>query len=101
MQALLHTPRPVAVRFDPLGARWRGRRERQVEDRNLLPASPASADRHDFVGVGEIDAFDGDTHAQNFRLEWQRQVLLQHRQEARSLLRLPIGVNDRLLNELF
>jgi len=91
----------MAVRFDPLGARWRGRRERQIEDRHPLSARPAPADRHDFVSGGEIDAFDGHWHTEDLGLEGKREIVFQHREEARALLGLSIGVDDRLLDELF
>lgn len=58
-----------------------------------------TADRHDLVTLVQIDPFDSHGHAKDFGLEWEDEVLLQHREEADPLLRLPIGIDNRFLDE--
>lgn len=90
----------MAVRFDPFRARGRRRRQPEVEDRHPLSDPFPPADRHDFVSIGEIDAFDGHWHTEDLGLEGKREIVVQHREEGRTLFGLSIGIDDRLLDEL-
>ena len=45
----------------------------------------ATTDRHDFLSVSEIDTVDANGDAKNVGYEWDREVLLQHGEEANTL----------------
>jgi hypothetical protein len=58
-----------------------------------------TADRDDLVTWVQIHLFDSHGHAKDLGLEWDDEVFLQHREEADSLFRLPIGIDNRFLDE--
>src|SRR5207244_2322034 len=72
---------------------------RQVEDRVPLPPSTAAADRDHLVSLGQVDPLDRHRHAEHLGLERQREVILDHGEESTALLRLVVGIDDRLLDE--
>ena len=90
---------PVPICLDPLRAvrTWTG--ERQVEDGDPLPPSTAAADRDHLVSLGQVDPLDRHRHAEHLGLERQREVILDHGEESTALLRLVVGIDDRLLDE--
>ena len=49
---------------DPLRTRWRGRWQREVEDRDRLPAYPADADGGDSA-IHEVNTFHGHLYTQD------------------------------------
>ena len=57
------------------------------------------AERDDVVVIGEVDACDGDTHAEHSRLERQLKVLLDHGEEAARLLGVAVTIREGLFHE--
>jgi hypothetical protein len=59
----------------------------------------ASTDRDDGLGVVEVDAFDTDGGAEDVGVERDRQVLLEHAEQADALLGLAVRINDGFFDE--
>src|SRR2546427_5648951 len=95
MRTLASAARPL----DPLRAirTWTG--ERQVEDGDPLSPSTAAADRDHLVSLGQVDPLDRHRPVEHLGLERQREVVLDHGEESTALLRLVVGIDDRLLDE--
>lgn len=77
---------PVPVRLDPFHARWSGHGQRQVENRNALPLTASNADGNNAIVFGDVDPDDLYLDSKDRRLEGQREVLFEHREEPGRLL---------------
>ena len=86
---------PVSVGMDPLDTSGRGDRQGKVEDRNSLSLAPRDTDGDDAV-VRQFDPLDGDGHAENFRREGEREVLLDQRVKTGQLFVVAVGIDGRL-----
>ena len=64
-----------------------------MEERDPLALSSDATDGDDVLGVVEIEAFDLDRASQYVGHKWDREVLLQHREEADALFRLVVRVD--------
>ncbi len=91
----------MAVRLDPLGPGRQRIGKRQVEDGDLLPRAAPPANGDDLLIACHVDPLDGCRNAEDLGLERDTEVLLDHRVEAGALLRLPVRVDDRLLDKGF
>src|SRR5437899_7149808 len=91
---------PVPICLDPLGAVRTSTGQRQIQDVDPLSRSTAAAGRDHLVRLGQVDPLDGHRHAEHLGLERQREVVLDHGEESTALLRLVVGIDDRLLDEL-
>ena len=58
-----------------------------------MALSSEATDGDDVLGVVEVEAFDLDRASQYFGRKWDREVLLQHREEADALFRLVVRVD--------
>jgi hypothetical protein len=76
---------PAAVGLDPFPTVGCGRWERQLEDRDRLPVPVTRADRNDLIAGRDVDARDRDLCAEHCRLEREREMLLDHREQAGGL----------------
>ena len=65
----LSATRPATVRLDPFRTPGPGHRERQLEDRDSLARVTSCAHRDNLVRLGQINALDGDVHAEDLGLE--------------------------------
>jgi hypothetical protein len=96
-----HSPprhrRYTSIHSAPTGS---GRGQRKIEDRDRLPVATPLADGDDLRARVQVDTLDGDRHPEHRRLERPRQVLVQHRESARRLLRLAVGVDGRPLDHV-
>jgi len=90
---------PAPVGCNPLGAARGRRRQWQIEDRDSLALGAPSADRDNLIIPGDIDGLYRDFHAEDFRLERQFEVVLNHGVEPHRLLRLAISVHGGLFDE--
>ena len=78
----------------------RRRGQRKIQEGERLAATPAGADGDKLLASIQIDALDGDADAKHYRPERRRQVLVDHREPARDLLRLGVGIYRCLLDHL-
>ena len=65
-----------------------------------MPLVTASADRHKLVRGIQTYAFDPQRGPQDLRLKGNRQVLLDHAQQADQLFGFAVRVDDGFLDEL-
>jgi len=72
---------PVQVCLDPLGAVGTRDGARKVENGNPLTPSAAAADCYDFIGLGEVDLFDRNRHAEHCGLERRRSFIMVNRRQ--------------------
>src|SRR5206468_9902693 len=77
---------------------WRSRK-RQLEDGDPLPCVAAATDGDNLAGPSEIDGLDHDVNSENACRERQLEVLLEHREEPRALLRLAESIHRRPRDE--
>jgi hypothetical protein len=92
--------RPRSVRLDPLGAVRHGPRQWQIEDRDSLAQATARADRNNLPIVGELDFIDRNANTKNLGGEWHREMLLEHGEQACSLLLFTIRIDKGLFDEI-
>lgn len=64
-----------------------------------MALSSAATDGDDVLGVVEIEAFDLDRVPKDLGRKWDREVLLQHREEADALFRLVVRVDGGLFRQ--
>ena len=70
-----------------------------MEERQALLLFPVATDHHDLVRVVEIEAFDPDEAAEHLGHKREREVLLQHREEADPLFGLVMRVDGRFFDQ--
>src|ERR1017187_142379 len=91
---------PMPIRRDPLGSLRRRRRQRQIQNRDLLAFGAPFTYRDNLVRIGHINPFDRDLRAQNLRREGRRQVVLHHRVKPNRLFGIAVGIGGGFLNQL-
>src|ERR1035441_6326634 len=91
---------PMPIRRDPLGSLRRRRRQRQIQNRDLLAFGAPFTYRDNLVRIGHIYPFDRDLRAQNLRREGRRQVVLHHRVKPNRLLAPAAAAGGGFLNQL-
>ena len=64
-----------------------------------MPSLAVAADSHDLFVGGEIEALDGYLDAKDLCFEGHGQRILQDCEESRALLRVAVGIHQRLLDE--
>ena len=69
-----------------------------MEERQALPLFPVATDHHDLGGV-EIEAFDPDEASEHLGHKREREVFLQHREEADPLFGLVMRVDGRFFDQ--
>jgi hypothetical protein len=64
-----------------------------------LPLPSATTDGDNFVSVIEIDTVDANGDAEDLGVERDPEVLLEHGQEADTLFRVAVSIDDRFFNQ--
>src|SRR5271166_998626 len=91
---------PAAIRFYPFRSMRQRRWQRQIDDWERLPRSPAPTNRNNLLAAVEINALDSDRDAEYLGLEGHGQILFNHCEPASNLLGVTVGIEGRLLDHL-
>src|SRR5437870_3209790 len=89
-------PRPLPVRFHPLGSGGSRRGQALVQKRNSLFGAPMPANRVDPSAAAQSDLLNNHFKAQDFALERQPEAILDHGEETHGLIVLVVAVDRGL-----